>query len=115
MNSITIFKLIYFGMNVFLAGIYFGERYTWSTSFKDRISVIIVTILGIMFALPYLCGSFITEKIFNGVNYFKNIFQLKFWFLYYLKNEFHNLTEEELNRVNKRSIELLKKKIIFNQ
>ncbi len=108
--GITTIKLIYLAINIFLSGMYFESRYSWNSSFIDKIIILLVTIFGIMIATPYVCAQFlilIVTKLWNSI---KVTLQIKFWIQYYFGHNFYDLTEDQLNMLNSHSIKMLEEK-----
>ena len=87
------FLEIYFGINLFLAGIQFDNIDVDVSRFKRIGEFILLLLFGVLFII-------VIDLMVRPVKYLISYLQLKFFWKFIIQRQFRNLTNEELERVN---------------
>lgn len=83
---------IYFGINLFLAGIQFGDIDLENTVGRRILIIAIVLLFGTLF--------FAIDVILTPIRRIGTFFQISFFWQYLIRGNFKDLTTEQLERVN---------------
>lgn len=97
---------IYFGLNLFIAGIDYGSR----DSSDSRLVIILATVINLLFSIII----YILQYIVVFIKWIVNLFQLNFFFKFLFTKKFNNLSQEKLKEMNNWG-EHWKKKTLTNR
>ena len=90
--------IIYLGINLFLAGYYFADTYTWSSNrLKTILSCIGIALFGCILIVMYLLAILFLKVFSYPLRYFQVIFFIEYIFT----KKWHNLPKYKLEKVTK--------------
>lgn len=98
---IDILIKVYFSINIFFSGFYFGQSYTECNSRKSVVVLILFCVALIYFALPIIILDYAyagLKSIWDALNAF---FQIGFFFTYHFTKKWDNLEKNKLNTINR--------------
>jgi len=92
---------IYFGLNCILCGLMFGIYWKEASYRNEKINVILFSIIALLFGIIIVMLLVIFKPIQLFFNYLDGIWQIRFFFCYYvLRRPYKNRSIEVLERVN---------------
>ena len=92
---------IYFSINIFISGYFFGDSNKQVDNNKKRFYLILFCIALMFFGLPLIILSFIHIGLIELYNMLNSIFQISFFFSFYFTKKWNNLENRQLNNINK--------------
>lgn len=96
----TILK-IYFSINFFIAGYNYAENVNWATKKNEKIQAYLLVAFSVFFGLALIILTAFFVPVKKSWDYINGLFQIAFWFDFYLLKKYNNMKKEDLERVNR--------------
>lgn len=109
---IDIITKIYIGANLFFAGYYLADNYKWRTTITEKLICILWCLGTMFFGSFYVALCFLWVVISEGFKNIDGIFQISFWFTYFLTNKWNNLQKHQLQMINRIAVNQKNKKTL---
>lgn len=91
---------VYFSLNIFFAGYYFGDSHRDVDDRKALIFLILFCVGIIFFGLPLIILDFTQMGLRTVYNKLNSIFQISFFFTYYFTKKWDSLAKDKLKTIN---------------
>jgi hypothetical protein len=92
--------IIYFSINIFIAGYNLARDLDFRTNFSQKFFYTTKCIFTILFAIPSYIVLIIADLIATFLGWINGYFQVSFYFSFYLTNKWDKLKKHELERIN---------------
>lgn len=103
---------LYFAINMFLAGYYLADKYTFNNGITEKLSCILWCIGTMLFGGIYVSITFICVFIMMSLKTLDDIFQIRFFISYFLTKKYDNLKRHQLDTVNRITLNVRTKNTI---
>ena len=96
---ITTLIILYFAINIFAAGVYFGEEWKFTSRWEEKASCIFDTIWSVFFFIPRLCAVIVFGLLWELIHWTT----IPFWWEYYLTKKYDSLSDDLLTLMNEQA------------
>lgn len=93
---ITTLITLYFGINTFAAGVYFGEEWRFTRDKTEQFQCLVWTFLSIVWFIPYI----VFAVVFALASRFLEWSYISFWWYFFLTKKYDSVDKDLLNEIN---------------